>query len=385
MSAERDDLREPTEAARVITGETGAIETGRPGDLGAQLKSARTARGMELADVAELTHVRKEYLRALEEGRYADLPEDVYTRNFVKLYAQAVGLDPERTMNSYQAERRHAGGLTTLEMRLEKERRGEPPPRQRRAKPRAGGGLPRIGPALPTLLLVVALVAVAVWGFNRLLFRTDGVQTGRQTQQTPGAAPPVALPQDANGASVTSAEQPGAGEPAPAAGQPQTVLVTINSTPPGATVSIDSFVLPGVTPITDAPVTARAARVLNVSLDGYQTLEESVNLLESQTIDVTLAPVAAAPQTPGEQPVASPGELRIEVNASTWIEVYRGTARNEGERLLYRTAAPGETFTYELPVYVHVGNAAGVEVTQGDTVIGALGSSGAVVGRAFTQ
>ena len=150
MSAGRDDHRGPDEEGSDPLAEGGGIETGRPGDLGTVLRNARTSRGMELADVAELTHVRKEYLRALEEGRYADLPEDVYTRNFVKLYAQAVGLDPERTLTAYQAERRHAGGLTTLEMRLEKERRGEPPPRQRRGKPRAGGALPRIGPALPT-------------------------------------------------------------------------------------------------------------------------------------------------------------------------------------------------------------------------------------------
>ena len=32
-----------------------------------------------------------------------------------------------------------------------------------------------------------------------------------------------------------------------------------------------------------------------------------------------------------------------------------------------------------------IGNAAGVEITRGDTIIGTLGSSGAVVGRAFPQ
>lgn len=381
MSPERDERLGSDPVRGAAGGEPGGseslgIDTGRPGDLGAQLRNARTARGLELADVAELTHVRKEYLRALEEGRYGDLPEDVYTRNFVKLFAQAVGLDPERTLSAYQSERRHAGGLTTLEMRLEKERRGEPPPRQRRKRTRSGGGLPRVGPALPTLLLVVALVALAVWGFNRLLARGDGGAARQPTQQTQGAAPPVPLPEgsEAEGAGAAAADA-----------QPQTVLVTINSTPPGATVSIDSFQLPGVTPIADAPVTARAGRVLTVSLDGYQTLEEQVDLLESQTLDVTLAPEAAAAAEDGE-PVAATaaGELRIEVTASTWIEVYRGTARNEGDRLLYRTAAPGEVFTYDLPVYVHVGNAAGVELTRGDTVIGTLGSSGAVVGRAFT-
>ena len=33
------------------------------------LKEARDAKGLELSDIAEITNVRKEYLKALEEGR----------------------------------------------------------------------------------------------------------------------------------------------------------------------------------------------------------------------------------------------------------------------------------------------------------------------------
>src|SRR5690606_16743378 len=93
-----------------------AAAGGRPDGLADLLRSARESRGLSLADVAELTHVRQEYLRALEEGRYGDLPEDVYARNFVRLFAQAVGVDVERAMSAYQLERKQAGGLTTLEM-----------------------------------------------------------------------------------------------------------------------------------------------------------------------------------------------------------------------------------------------------------------------------
>jgi len=354
------------------------------GDLGATLKNSRVAKGMELADIAELTHVRKEYLRALEEGRYADLPEDVYTRNFVRLFAQAVGIEPETAMQTYQAERQKAGGLSTLEMRLEKERKGEPPPKRKSSSSMRRQGI-RIGPALPTLLLVIALVALAVWGFNRLLFRTD---RGPAQTQAGSPAPPsaVVVPNPTPAAGVAGAVDPTGPGAAPAT-DPRTVLITVISDPPGATVSIDSFVLPGTTPISDAPVTARSGRIFNVALDGYQTLEQAVDLLENQTIEVTLAPVTAPAATPGDGAqvaTAGAGGLVIAVRASTWLEVYRGTARNEGERLVYRTAEPGETFRFDLPVYVHVGNAAGVDVTVGDVQVGALGSSGAVVGRAFT-
>ncbi len=348
---------------------------GRPDSLADLLRSARESRGLSLADVAELTHVRQEYLRALEEGRYGDLPEDVYARNFVRLFAQAVGVDVERAMSAYQLERKQAGGLTTLEMRLEQERRGEKPPRRRKrrsATDRDRQGF-SLGPLVPTLVLVAALVGLAVWGFNRLM--TPG-RPGTSTQ-APVVAPQSGAPA---GSDAGAADEPEAGQPA-------TVLISVVSEPPGATVTIDSFALPGTTPIRDVPVTARAGRVLNVTLDGYMPLLETVDLLDDQVLSVNLVPAPVAETPGGEAPggeAPAADQLAIEVTAPTWLEVYASTARNQGERLVYRTAQAGETFTFDLPVYVHVGNAAGVQVTQGDTLIGTLGSAGSVLGRAFT-
>ncbi len=354
----------------------------RPGDLGASLQAARIERGLELSEVAELTHVRREYLLALEEGRYQDLPEDVYARNFVRLYAQAVGMAPEGALVAYQEERKRAGGLSTLELKLEHERRGDPPPRQRRKPNSSGLRLPRIGPVVPIFVLVAALVGLAVWGFNSLLFRPT---VPRQTTTT-SAADRSGTPQDQ---ATQPATVPGVVPTEPDAGEPATILVSVTSTPAGATVSIDGFVLPGVTPILDAPVTARPGRVLNVSLEGYQTLSQAVDLLESQTLHVELAAeqvaVDTATDSPEAAPVTSSGQVALAIRASTWLEVYRGSTRGGGERLVYRTAETGETFVFDMPVYVHVGNAAGVEATVGDAALGVMGSSGAVVGRAFNQ
>lgn len=375
-----DDLRDQPGAAD--SGHLIGGDSGRPGDLGASLLAARTAKGLELSEVAELTHVRREYLLALEEGRYQHLPEDVYARNFVRLYAQAVGISPERAIAAYQSERKRAGGLSTLELKLEQERKGDPPPRQRKKRRAGSGGLPRFGPVVPIFVLVAALVGLAVWGFNTLLFRpatgrTNPVVTAPLTDQAERGGG-----QDAQPASV-----PGVVPTQPATSDPVTILVSVTSTPLGATVSIDGFVLPGVTPIHDAPVTARAGRMLSVSLDGFQTLSQPVDLLESQTLHVELAAAEVASDT--ELPaVAAPttgaGQVALNIRSSTWLEVYRGTTRMGGERLVYRTAEPGESFVFDLPVYVHVGNAAGIEATLGDTFLGVMGSAGAVTGRAFT-
>ncbi len=346
------------------------------GDLGRLFREARESKGLELGDVAELTHVRREYLRALEEGRFADLPEDVYTRNFVRLFAHAVGLPGDEALELYQRERQRAGGLTTLEERLEKERRGEPPPRQ--AKRRRNGRGFRINPMIPTVLLVVALVALAVWGYNALFFRPGSTLTQTPPAQT--TPPTVAPPAAGLEAPLTGGAQPSA----PVGG---TVLIDILTEPAGAQVSVDGFMLPGVTPIRAAPVTARANRTLRVSLDGYQTLEQTVDLTQGGVLQFSLV---AADAEPGAQSAATPveapsgNEVLITVRATSWLEVYRGTARNEGERLVYTTASPGAVYRFTLPVYVHAGNAAGVEVTVGDGAPTVMGSAGAVVGRAFS-
>jgi cytoskeleton protein RodZ len=376
--------------------------TGRPGGLGDLLVEARTRKGLELSDIAELTHVRLEYLRALEEGRYSDLPEDVYSRNYVRLYAQAVGLETDPVLDTYARERRRAVGMSTLEQRLEQERRGEIPEQDRRR------GLP-FGALLPTLLLVVVLVGLAVWGFNSLLFRPTRAPLANQpTGGTPTVATaPAAGPTGSQPAASTSGS--GAQAPstaaAPAAGsragsapagvvgdavQARTVQVSIDTQPPGASVSIDGFALPGTTPIKDAPVTAREGRQVKITLAGYQPLVTTVDLRQSRTLSYTLTPTAqtsAQAPTPAGTTVTpsevGPKQIGINITARTWLEVYQSTARNQGNRLVYATVDAGKHYIFNLPVYLHVGNAAGVDLVLHNKDLGSMGSPGAVVSRAF--
>ncbi len=374
---------------------------GRPQGLGDMLVEARTRKGLELPDIAELTHVRLEYLRALEEGRFQDLPEDVYSRNYVRLYAQAVGLDAATVLDSYARERRRTVGMSTLEQRLEQERRGEVPAQDRRS------GLP-FGTLLPTLLLVVVLVGLAVWGFNSLLFRPNrpavaGPATGEPTvattpqpsATTPGATSGAAstAPGAAAGGTGTGSTAGGASTPAGVVGdavQSRTVQVTVDTQPAGASVSIDGFALPGTTPIKDAPVTAREGRQLEITLPGYQPVVTTVNLTQDRTLSYTLTPTPQAEATASGPSNASvtpssvgPNQIGINITARTWLEVYHSTTRNQGDRLVYATVDAGQHYVFDLPVYLHVGNAAGVDIVVGGKDLGAMGSPGAVVSRAF--
>jgi cytoskeletal protein RodZ len=74
--------------------------------LGDKLKQARESEKYSLADVAQQTGIKKEYLASIESGKYEDLPGEVYVRNFLKLYTNFLGLNWRRIWSIYQEERK---------------------------------------------------------------------------------------------------------------------------------------------------------------------------------------------------------------------------------------------------------------------------------------
>lgn len=74
--------------------------------LGENLKNLRQKAGLSLEEVSQDLKIQKEYLKALEESRYADLPGEVFVRNFLKAYAEYLGLDPKRALDFYSKERK---------------------------------------------------------------------------------------------------------------------------------------------------------------------------------------------------------------------------------------------------------------------------------------
>jgi flagellar biosynthesis protein FlhG len=68
---------------------------------GPRLRRARLSRGVEVAQIAQLTKVNPTYLHFIEEERFDDLPATVYVRGFVAAYARALGLDAHDVPLSY--------------------------------------------------------------------------------------------------------------------------------------------------------------------------------------------------------------------------------------------------------------------------------------------
>lgn len=77
--------------------------------LGDELRIQRERRGLALEQVCGTTRIRRCYLEALERNEWDAFPAPVFARSYLRTYAQAVGLDPERLLKAYDREQRIAG------------------------------------------------------------------------------------------------------------------------------------------------------------------------------------------------------------------------------------------------------------------------------------
>jgi len=69
-----------------------------------QLRQAREARNLTVQQVADITKIRTDHLRALEEGNFDMFSAPVYIRGFVRTYSTLLKLDVRQTMAALEAE-----------------------------------------------------------------------------------------------------------------------------------------------------------------------------------------------------------------------------------------------------------------------------------------
>lgn len=70
--------------------------------LGEYLKRERELRQISLEEVAGGTKIAIYRLRAMEAGRWEELPAEVFVKGFIKSYAEFIGLVPEDVILRYQ-------------------------------------------------------------------------------------------------------------------------------------------------------------------------------------------------------------------------------------------------------------------------------------------
>jgi len=73
--------------------------------LGDALRQQRETMGVTMDQAAEDTRIREKFLQAIESGDYQSLPGTVYTKGFLRNYAEYLSLDPEEMLAMYTGER----------------------------------------------------------------------------------------------------------------------------------------------------------------------------------------------------------------------------------------------------------------------------------------
>jgi cytoskeleton protein RodZ len=178
--------------------------------LGAELQLARERLGWNLEDVAASLRIRLPYLRAIEEGRIADLPGNAYAVGFVRTYATSLGLDPDEVARRFRAEAKDVNRKPELSF---------PAP-----------VTPRGVPAMAVVLLGLLIAGGAYVGWYR--YSGSAEPTREQTASAPperlAAMAPAVQTQSPQVASILpSVKPPVAGGPAPPAPVPPPVPVPV--------------------------------------------------------------------------------------------------------------------------------------------------------------
>lgn len=95
-----------------------------PQTLGEKLRALRRGQAVSLIMLEETTHIQRRYLEALEHGLYDELPEPLYTRNFIKAYSRALGADEKYFIELYEEESGRTDLLSPHRLPRERVRRG---------------------------------------------------------------------------------------------------------------------------------------------------------------------------------------------------------------------------------------------------------------------
>lgn len=90
------------ETQEIINEENNTLDN--DGRVGTMLKDTRIKKGEELEKIAKVLRIRKNFLEAIENSNYDELPPAPYGQGFVRAYAEYLGLNSVRIAQLYREE-----------------------------------------------------------------------------------------------------------------------------------------------------------------------------------------------------------------------------------------------------------------------------------------
>lgn len=142
--------------------------------VGEFFKQVRETKGLTIDEVASKTRIHPDFLRALEEGNYSKLPDQVFAKGFVRSYARSLGLDEDDAMRRFVES---AGVFYDKQNQLERLRLQQVEDDRRKKANRK---------------IVIAAVGVALLALVLLLTREQTALVGNHPLIEPSPAKPVA-------------------------------------------------------------------------------------------------------------------------------------------------------------------------------------------------
>ncbi|TKS61026.1 MAG: helix-turn-helix domain-containing protein [Nitrospira sp.] len=256
--------------------------------VGEFFRQVRETKGLTVDEVASKTRIRSDFVKALEDGNFAKLPDQVFARGFVRSYARSLGLDEEDAIHRFI---QSAGAF--YEKKDERERlkvRQAEEERKRRANRKAVAVA--IGIAVLTLIFLLSREQPSV-----LRRENPGQAAMKRSAQAAKVAPEAATRQEL--APVAEAPKPidvpaAIQKPMADALRPESVVSpVVASKPETETVSTAS-------PGTDGPLGG-------ISLDGAGTTMDGQLVLDLEATELSWVVVQIDNGSPQEA-LLRPGE-----------------------------------------------------------------------------
>jgi len=319
--------------------------------LGEYLRVERLTRGISLEQISADTKITMSMLRAIEEGDIGELPAPVFTKGFLRAYAERIGLDPDAVIVEYQDLIENADARQETMEKFHQRLRPEPSRKK----------LLALWLALPLLVGLTILL----WRSRQLWQESPSVKSRE----------PVATIQESQ--ATSEGDSVSVPYPVQSARQSQQTVEAVQESQP--TSESDSVSVPY--PVQSARQSQQThdssvtdiGPELNTQPPPVSPTDEKVSPLQDSSVypeDDYRQPDRA------EAPTPAPYVLKAMATETTWLRIAIDEMQ-EREYLLQ----PGEQVTWRATTgyKLHIGNAAGLQLYLNDKPIKALGESGRVV------
>lgn len=125
--------------------------------VGEVLRLERERQGRTLKEVSDALHIKREYLSALEEEQYDDIPGAVFVKGFIRNYGNYLDLDGAVLVEEYKAA---AANIRTPRPEVRPAPSGRTRPRRRAAKRRRKSGR---WPEITIVAGVILFLLLIIW------------------------------------------------------------------------------------------------------------------------------------------------------------------------------------------------------------------------------